>query len=498
MAGGNSKVRLGRGFLLGIELRREGLRLVEGGRAGGSLSVRRWTDLPMPALAYRDGHVKDPAVVGAHLKAALRSGFRPSSRAAVVALSGQTGLVRRALLPRLKPARLRELIETQGDQWIPFLREGAAFDLRPADGGTVPDEQECLIIAVPTAYVRAVAAALRAAGLRLAGLDLDLSARYRAALALGLGPPDGAVGMLEVSRERVRLGLLYEGLPVAARTLEAAPFVRETEATEPALSEGLLLEVRRGLEAMLTQWSQAHPLSALLVAGEPQLSESALQGIARELKVEMGARLASDFAVMPAGADRVEGGLTLGLGLSLWRATRPMGFDLLPRATAAERRSRSRSLAVSLLLLASTGAYGLHFSEQMPALQGQTRRTQSDLAALQSILAQETVVVAEETRATLLLPLRLELGRNPAWSTIYPQLQSLLPDGVSLTQVSGLPPQLTLQGRAAAPEALADLIQALEDSTHFHSPTLQSGGAGEGTISFLVQVTMSPLEVSKP
>lgn len=483
-------------LLLGMDLGRASIRFVLANWAGGRPAVSRYLEIPLPAEVYHEGQFLDPVAAGQLLQTQLKTQLVPGRHRVAVAVGGQTALVRRVAVPRQQPAKIRHILETQGDQWIPFLREGAAFDFAVVDPDHSKHEQEILLVAVPTRYIEGLSAALRVAGLRLAALDLDLAALYRAALATAPLPAEGAVAVMDLERERPRIGLFDQGLAVGVRSLDTAlPPPADPDLPELPLDlvagEELLVETRRTLEMMIAQMQRPPALRALVLFAPGPVGEL-VAGLERELRRAMGGYLAPDFQVVRL-AEGEPPGKALAFGLALVQARPPRGMHLLPRPTMVQRRRQVASLALSLAVAVGTGLYALQWSGEMPGLESRRLSLQANLNRLNAELKRSGEIAAEEALAQRLQPLQQDLGRYPLWSTAFPRLRELLPAGVVLNTLVFGAPNLSLTGQATAPEQVAELLDALERSPDFQAPVLEYSG-GKGEINFAISLTLAERE----
>lgn len=486
-------------MLLGIDLGANHIKFVEARKTEMGYSIARWAEVPMPVGGYADGQVIAPKVVGQALKEALKTQYRPGTRQVALSVGGQTALVRRLALPKLPLKRLRHLLETQGEQWIPFLREGACFDIAIVNPNMSDHEQEVLLVAIPQRHVEAAAQALRLAGLRLAALDVDINAHYRAALAARSAPREGTVAVLDLDQERARLGLFSGGNLSAVRSLEVIPYTPGPgePPPDPMMLEGFAVDVRRSLELMLSQNRGDTQLAALVVVSARWPAKEMMGLLERELQGEMGHRLSADFQVRPAASADTPPGTTLAFGLSMVEASLPSGLALLPRATVTEQNQRRWSNIVSLALVAGAGLYTAWWLSAMPALQTEESRLSLQLAKANQYLEREPQVTEEEKRSQELQPLLEVLAVRDPWHIVYPHFKELLPRGVKLTQFASQPPAIRFTGSAPDPESVAGLYQSLEDSPYFVDPVLTDSGAQGPPVSFNGHVVMAPREESK-
>lgn len=467
--------------VLGIDLGGGQLRLAEVCREGeGRFALRGWHVAEVPPAALLNGQV----LPGPHLAAALKAALahvRPGARRAVIGLGPQVAVVRRILLPRVPPPRLRALVEMQGSDWIPFWREGACFDLAVTDPAAGAREQEVLLVAVPLPLVRGLQASLRRAGLCLAGIDLDVIGLYRAAVATGAVAGEGAVALVDGTAAPARFGLVVGGFPAVIRHLQPG------EST-------LAVELRRTIDVTLARLRGAPPLAAC-VAALPGDGPGLLQ---HELGEGLPGRLARGFTVVapiPAGLPPAA---AVAVGLALGPAAGPCRLRLLPRPTGA--RLRERRLLAALLAAALVGAASFVDTQRRAVreLQQRAARLEEPLAASRRALAGEPQVAAREARLQQNAALLDYMLQNVPWSEAYPRLLALLPPGVELDAAGGELPQVTLRGTAESPAALAALVDALAGSDLFQDPEVQQYRPGQAGApgAFAMRVTLRSRKVS--
>lgn len=476
-------------LLLGIDLGPSVIRIAEASRAGSSIAVARWAELTMPPDAYRDGHVLDPQAVGKALKEGLKAHFRPSTRQVALAVGGQAALVRRTVLPKLKLGKVRELLETQGDSWIPFLREGAAYEVAVINPSLNERNQEVLIVAVPSRLITGFSAALKVAGLKLAAVEVDTLALFRTAQARASVPAEGVVAVLQVEPAYVRLGLMENGMLVSVKNLDTRVRVNDGA---PDVTEAFLADFRRSLELMMARMTETKPLTSLVLSSSLLTPETLLGPLERELQGSISGQLGDGFAAKLMTDTRAPQGSDLALGLSLVLAGAPKAMRLLPKPTVREQKQQRLSLVCSLLLLGAAAGYTHFWQQEAPRLKAQQTKLDQTLVQLRNELLREKEVAAEEALIKRLAPLEEQLAKHDRLSVSMPDLKQLLPEGLTITSLTSTPPHLTLVGSASSPELVSTFLQALADSAAFGSPVLKTSDAGTGPANFTIEVEMAP------
>ncbi|MFZ5816324.1 MAG: pilus assembly protein PilM [Bacillota bacterium] len=481
-----------------MELAANSIRLVQAQQGSSGYQVARSAEVEFPPNVYQDGQIFDPKGFRAAMKEALRGRMGGAGRSAVMAVGAQHLLVRRVPLPKLKRNDLRHLLETQGDQWIPFLREGAAFEVVVINPNLNEHQQEVLLVAVPLRFVEYAHNLLQAAGLKLAALDVDVSAVYRAAVLTAGAPASGAVAVLDLSKEKPRLGFYHDGLLVAARTLETRVPRPALGGEAPAIRFGgdFPIEVRRTVELLMTPLPEGTALNAVVLL-DPQSDPALQEELGRELTGALQNRLGSDFRLFATQGPGLAPNQVQSFGLSLVTGGSPTSFNLMPRPTVKENRQRRLSTILSLLLIAGLGGYAFLWTLQMPGFADQWVLKQRTLNNMKEQLAREQEVALEERKAEALAPLLAQLDQYDNWSVVHPRLKSLLPPGVRISSVVGAMPNLNITGTAPDPDRVAEFVNALDESPYFHNLVLSSSGTNPGTVQFSLSITVAKREVKE-
>ncbi len=467
----------------------------------GSSSIRfvkveqsgpRTLEVPLGPDLYNEGQVVNRKGFSQAVRTALRQQLGSVPPGAAVSLGAQNVLVRRIGLPKLKGPALRNLLETQGEQWIPFLREGAAFDLVVVDPNMSAHQQEVLLVAVPTRTVERIAEAVNAMGLKLAALDVDTAALFRTAVASGAAQATGVVGMVDLTTDRPRIALYQNGYLVGTRTLDSRGVRGTTQWGAAGFNDDLPTDVRRSIDLMVTQLRAEAPLDAMVVLGAPPAE--LMEALDREFRLAMASRIAPGFNLTMGNGASIAPEAALGYGLALCQRVAPFSFDLMPKTSVEEKRQRNLAWLLSGVLVAGVGAYGYLWTLQMPELTGEEARLRRDIGTANAYLAREPGVKVEEARAASLQPIFGALAKVDPWTVAFPRLKEILPTGVRITSLSGALPSLSITGTAPLPEQVDELLNAMEKSPYFLNPVLSTSGT-ETDVAFSMSVQLAPREV---
>jgi type IV pilus assembly protein PilM len=276
--------------------------------AHGKISHSANTD--MPAGVIKDGEVVD----GDRLSHVLKDFFKQEGLPKNVRLgvANQQIVVRHIELPRIEdPEELRQAVQFQAQEAIPMPLDEVVIDHQVIGGYTAPDgswRMRVIVVAARTTMVQAVIDAVRGAGLRLDGIDLDAFALVRT-LARRDASETGATVLCHLS------GIANIAVAVGTNCLFSRPLAVNLAADD--IAGALADEIRPSIDAYLTL-PEAPPVTRILLAGPGSRREglSELVGDLLDLPVELAAPLGITPGEVQGDASRS----TVAVGLALGAA----------------------------------------------------------------------------------------------------------------------------------------------------------------------------------
>ncbi len=289
---------------------------------------------------------------------------------------------------------------------------------------------------MPAALLERLRVTLKAAGLRVAAVDVEVMTLYPAALARGVLPAQAPVALVEAGHSRMRAAIFNGGWPALVRSLDVLPLIPGEAEPNPGARhqtpEDFATEVRRTTEILMSQ-SHTESLAGMLLAARWPAAEIAPL-VAGEI-VQAG-RTPEGFQVTMTG-ESVPPGFTVAYGLALTLAAEPRSLHLLPRVP----------------------------------LDVQRQRVNQAIAEHNAYLARQAEVAATEARRRALDPLIQTTRSRLPWTVLYPHLRSLLPPGVRVQSIAVQGDSLSLTGQAESLEAMAEFGQRLQDSPWIKLPS---------------------------
>lgn len=152
------------------------------GGSAGHLKLRGCYEWPLSEGLVVDGEIVDVDLFARELKAfASKYGLR--GRPVHLAVGNQKVIVRNIDMPEMTEDELRGAIEFQAQDYIPIPVEEAVLDFQVVGKSTTTEgaaRQEVLLVAAQKTMISMFTAAVRQAGLKVAGVDISSMALVRA------------------------------------------------------------------------------------------------------------------------------------------------------------------------------------------------------------------------------------------------------------------------------------------------------------------------------
>ncbi len=271
--------RLGGSRSIGLDIDRGALKAVQVSRSGDAYTLRHVGYHRLPAGAIVEGEVGDADLLAAEIRE-FWSSHSFKGKSVILGVANAHVVVRMMDFPHMEEEDLRSTISFEAQDHIPMAPEEAVFDyvvLGPQQEGS--DLDRILVVAAHREMIGGFTAAVRAGGLKPAGIDVKALALTRSTL------PDtffdeGATLLFDIGTEITNLAIIQGGNPTLTRFIpsgldrfieavsEAADLPEdqaEREALDPRVGLGygaeerdisseedfdpaLVYDVRRGIE----------------------------------------------------------------------------------------------------------------------------------------------------------------------------------------------------------------------------------------------------------
>lgn len=237
----------------------------------------RGASLDLPDGLVRDGEVSDPAALGQQIKQfAATAGLPKNVR---IGVANQQIVVRVVELPRIEDDKQRDqAVRFQASEAIAMPINEAVLDHQIAGYADAPDgtpRMQVVLVAARRKMVETLVEAVKGAGLKAEGIDLDAFALVRALAGSGHDAGDGATVFCHLG------GVTNLAIAVGSSCFFTRPLsaVWDDEDAGSRLAD----EVRLSIDYYMTQ-PQARPVGAVVLSGPG----SADAGLVEDLGLHMG------------------------------------------------------------------------------------------------------------------------------------------------------------------------------------------------------------------
>jgi type IV pilus assembly protein PilM len=274
--------------------------------------VTRGASLDLPAGLLRDGEVTNPQELGRHIKGFVADAGLPKN--VRIGVANQQIVVRVIELPQIEDERqLDQAVRFQASEAIAMPLDEAVLDHQIAGRLAGPDgtpRMQIVIVAARRRMVETLLEAVKAAGLKAEGVDLDAFALVRALGANVRGDGDGAVVFCHLG------GVTNLAIAVGSSCFFTRPLsaVWDDEDAGSRLAD----EIRLSIDYYMTQ-PQARPVGEVLLSGSGSADAELLENLGTHLGIPVRVAIPLgdiDASALASGEDphryTVAAGLSLG------------------------------------------------------------------------------------------------------------------------------------------------------------------------------------------
>jgi type IV pilus assembly protein PilM len=198
----------------GLDIGTSAIKIAQLREAPGGWALTAFASVPLRPDAIADGVIKDPpAVVGAIKAAVARAGI--ASQDAAIGVSGRDLITKKLQLPEVPAKELREAVALEAEHHIPFAFDEVFLDYHVArrHAGVL----DLVLVAVKKSKVNEYVAAVEAAGLRPAIVDVDGFALGNQFELNHPGEAAEAVALIDMGAAVMKTNVVYGGASIFAR-----------------------------------------------------------------------------------------------------------------------------------------------------------------------------------------------------------------------------------------------------------------------------------------
>jgi len=201
--------------LLGLDITTSSVKLIELSQSGKRYRVESYAAEPTPPSSVSEKAIVDAKAVGEAIRRAVkRAGAKATDVA--VAISGDAAITKVIQMSSgLSERDLEGQVEIQADQYIPFPMEEVSYDFEIIGPNEAdPEMNDVLLVATRTDNVDQRQAAVQAAGLKAAVVDVEAFALENACRLLAHQIPNNGIGqsvaVVDLGSSNTTFGVLQD------------------------------------------------------------------------------------------------------------------------------------------------------------------------------------------------------------------------------------------------------------------------------------------------
>ena len=206
--------------LVGVDIGTSSIKVcqLKDGRRGSTLV--RFGYAPLPPQAIVDGQVMNTSLVISTLTKVMRD-THIRERDVAVSVSGQSVIIRKITVPMMTPAELREQIQWEAEQHIPFDIKDVEVDYQVLKRRPESSQMDLLLVAAKKDHINDYAALVKSAKLRPVVCDIDAFAVQNLfEFSRGL-VDDKTIALLNVGAGLASLNIMSGGVSGFTREIAA-------------------------------------------------------------------------------------------------------------------------------------------------------------------------------------------------------------------------------------------------------------------------------------
>lgn len=208
---GGSKEKLA----LGLDIGSHAVKVCELSRSGEGFKLLAVGSARMPPEAVEDGALVEPAAV-AEVISKLLANLGSKNRKVAISVSGYSVIVKKISLRVMDPKELKEHIQNEAEQYIPFDIEDVYLDCQDLHTNAEGDEYtEVMLVAAKKELVDGYLDMLAQIGLNTVVVDVDAFALENAFEAGYL--PNENVILVDIGAAKMNINILSGGISVLTR-----------------------------------------------------------------------------------------------------------------------------------------------------------------------------------------------------------------------------------------------------------------------------------------
>lgn len=204
---------------IGLDISSDGIIIASLAKGKQGFTVKGLAMGPIPPGTIQDGEIVDPTLVGEAIRALMDEHGIEGSQA-VVAIGGQSTIIRLIMLPQMPQDELDGYIAFEAERYIPFAVDDVNISTQIlGDAPGDDDQMEVLLVAAQKNLVQSYISAAEEAGLELTCVDVASFAVMRALEKTEFLSDDQTIAALLIQGPSTDINILSGGVPKFNRSV---------------------------------------------------------------------------------------------------------------------------------------------------------------------------------------------------------------------------------------------------------------------------------------
>lgn len=203
---------------LGLDIGSSSVKLVQLNESSKGIHLANFSMAPLPSEAIVDGALMNsPAVVDTIQQMVANQRLRTKDVA--VSVSGNSVIIKKISLPAMTPEELRESINWEAEQYIPFDVADVYLDYQILQSRPEQGQMDVLLVAAKREVVDEYAGVVREAGLEPICVDVDCFTTQNAfEISYGF-PPGEAIVLIDIGAATLNINVISNGITTFTRDI---------------------------------------------------------------------------------------------------------------------------------------------------------------------------------------------------------------------------------------------------------------------------------------
>ncbi len=206
---------------IGLDIGSNIIKIAELQRVNNEVQLKQYGTIPLPFGSLENGAIKDSQTVAQAIRE-LITNLEIKVKEAVIAVSGQSAIVRLIKFPYMSREELTEALKWEAERYIPYQIDDACYDFEIINQDKENNEIEIVLVATHKDLIMSHIRCMNEAGIQPRAIDIQPFALMRALGLEKVDPEAGSIGLLDIGAATTDLTIVKRGAPQFTRIIPLA------------------------------------------------------------------------------------------------------------------------------------------------------------------------------------------------------------------------------------------------------------------------------------